>query len=341
MYTIKLASKEEGIKVQSFIDKHWKKGHALVKSTDLFNFQHYDKESNNFNYFLAEREGEIDAIIGFIPTRQYDQGLTLEGDYWGAIWKKREDINNTDINDVGLSLFLKLFKLPYFHSFSAIGVSDIALKFYKAFKCKVGCLSQYYIINDKYKDFKIAGNVTLDSIGADNYYVSEPDWNISEIDLKELYNIDVKAVYRPHKSIEYLINRYSKHPIYKYHFYGVYRGLDILTILVARIVEVNDSKVIRIVDVLGRLQGSLYGPFQALLQINNAEYIDFMNYGIDEKVFYSMGFRKLDLEGKLIIPNYFEPFEQMNVKIDIAWKADYEGYVAFKGDSDQDRPNIL
>ena len=38
---------------------------------------------------------------------------------------------------------------------------------------------------------------------------------------------------------------------------------------------------------------------------------------------------------------YFEPFEQCNVKIDIAWKADYDNYVAFKGDSDQDRPNIL
>ena len=106
-------------------------------------------------------------------------------------------------------------------------------------------------------------------------------------------------------------------------------------------ININGSKVIRIVDAIGQFQGSLYDEFQAYLKEAGAEYIDLMNYGIDEDVFYQMGFRKLDLDGNLIIPNYFEPFEQRNVKIDIAWKADYENYVAFKGDSDQDRPNIL
>jgi hypothetical protein len=48
----------------------------------------------------------------------------------------------------------------------------------------------------------------------------------------------------------------------------------------------------------------------------------------------------LIFDGNLIIPNYFEPFEQKNVKIELAYKADFP-YVAFKGDSDQDRPNIL
>ena len=113
------------------------------------------------------------------------------------------------------------------------------------------------------------------------------------------------------------------------------------TLLVIRILNVNGAKAIRIVDAIGQLQGNLYDEFQAYLKEMGAEYIDFMNFGINEDIFYKMGFRKLDLEEKLIIPNYFEPFEQRNVKIDIAWKADYEGYVAFKGDSDQDRPNIL
>ena len=39
--------------------------------------------------------------------------------------------------------------------------------------------------------------------------------------------------------------------------------------------------------------------------------------------------------------NYFEPFEQRNVKIEIAYKTKGDNYVAFKADSDQDRPNIL
>ena len=137
------------------------------------------------------------------------------------------------------------------------------------------------------------------------------------------------------------MNRYAKHPIYKYKFYGIYNQQELISILVARFVNVKDRMVIRIVDALGKLQGSLYESFQEILHDTGAEYIDFMNYGIDKSVFYKMGFRELDLEGDLIIPNYFEPFEQCNVKIDIAWKADYGSYVAFKGDSDQDRPNVL
>jgi hypothetical protein len=48
----------------------------------------------------------------------------------------------------------------------------------------------------------------------------------------------------------------------------------------------------------------------------------------------------LDFDGELIIPSYFEPFEQRNVKIELAYKAKFQ-YVAFKGDADQDRPNIV
>ena len=67
-----------------------------------------------------------------------------------------------------------------------------------------------------------------------------------------------------------------------------------------------------------------------------------MNYGIKKEVFLNMGFQLLDIEQEdIILPNYFEPFEKRNVAIEIAYKAQYEGYVAFKGDSDQDRPNVL
>ena len=55
-----------------------------------------------------------------------------------------------------------------------------------------------------------------------------------------------------------------------------------------------------------------------------------------------MGFQHLDLnQEEIIVPNYFEPFEKKNVKLEIAYKSKSDNYVAFKGDSDQDRPNVL
>ena len=343
IYDIREAKITEGIDIQQFLDNYWKKNHSLAVSRELLDFQHLNKEDDHYNYVVAmnTKTGEMDAIFGYIPTYQYDPALRAEGDYWAAIWKKREDVENEESNEIGMDVFTRIFDYPNFHSFSAIGISAIAMRIYKAFQCTVGYLSQYYILNDRIHDFKIAGNVKVNHIGPAESYTPSPDWNVSEIDSSELESLHVEPVYRPFKSIDYLINRYAKHPIYQYRFLGVYEKGNITTVLVTRWIETNGATVIRIVDVLGQLQGSLFESFQHYLHETGAEYIDLMNYGISEDLFMQMGFRKLDLNGSLIIPNYFEPFEQCNIKIDIAWKADYDHYVAFKGDSDQDRPNIL
>lgn len=343
LYDIREAKSSEGVLIQKFLDQHWKKNHSLAVSKELLDFQHYNNIENQYNYIIASnnKTREIDALFGFIPTYQYDEDLRNNGDFWGAIWKKREDIENEESNDIGMDVFTRIFDYSNFHSFSAIGISKIAMKIYKAFQCKVGCLAHYYILNDGMSDYRIAGNVESGYKGTEAGYHPDNSWTVSEISANELGTYLIKPVYRPYKSISYLVNRYANHPIYKYDFYGVYKNGELLTILVVRCVNVNQSMIIRVVDVLGELKGSLYEAFQAILHNTGAEYIDLMNYGIEESVFYHMGFRKLDIGGDLIIPNYFEPFGQCNVRIDIAWKADYENYVAFKGDSDQDRPNIL
>lgn len=343
LYDIREAKISDASAIQNFLDNHWKKNHSLVLSKELLDFQHLNKVDGRYDYVIANNNDtkEIDALFGYIPTYQYDESLRCQGDFWGAIWKKRDDIENEESNEIGMDVFTRIFDYPNFHSFSAIGISRVALKIYKAFQCKIGYLSHYYILNDTYQSFKIAGNVDQSKYGTETIYKSELGWEIKEVNAKDLDSVKVKPVYRPYKSIEYLKNRYVKHPIYKYIYYGVYNKQELTTILATRLVQVKEAKVLRIVDALGELQGTLYNSFQAILHNIGAEYIDFMNYGIDETVFYKMGFRKLDLNGDLIIPNYFEPFEQCNVKIDIAWKADYDGYVAFKGDSDQDRPNVL
>lgn len=343
LYTIRQPQSSETELVQGFIENHWKKGHALSKSTELLLFQHFDYRSNLLNFYIAlnNETKEIDALFGFIPTSQFDINLDNNGDYWGAIWKRREDIQNDEASDIGFSVFLRLFDEPHFHSFGAIGISKVALRIYKAFNCKVGYLQQYYILNNQMDEFRIAGNVDKKLCEAVEGYIPKRGWSVSELGQQDLLKININPTYYPIKSVNYLINRYMNHPIYKYDFYGVYKGDKIVTILVARFVKANGAMVIRIVDALGELQGTLYESFQEIMHETGAEYVDFMNYGIEDSVFYEMGYRKLDLQGDLVIPNYFEPFEQRNVKIDVAWKADYDNYVVFKGDSDQDRPNIL
>ncbi len=92
----------------------------------------------------------------------------------------------------------------------------------------------------------------------------------------------------------------------------------------------------------GRLEnfGSLIEQFHVIMNAENAEYIDILNFGIAEKIFYKLGFNKLDVKGNIIIPNYFEPFLLENIEINCAYRGTDE-YVIFKADSDQDRPSFF
>lgn len=339
LYTIKKVPISEYKKLVEFLDKHWVKNHALVKSKALLDFQHLNKEEGVYNFIVGENNvtGEYDAVFGYIPKSQYDSSLKDDNDYWGALWKRRDDIDNDEIKTLGFCVREAFDEMYPISSHSGLGLSKVAQKINKINGSKCGSLSQYYILNDKIIDYKIAANVNSTDITAPT---AEDTLDVRWIEDRELETLNVGAYYYPYKTITYFKNRYVNHPIYKYRFLGAFDGEKIAFLLAVRKIEVNGSSVFRIVDALGELQGSIYYGLLKLLHEEQSEYFDFYNYGIPEEVFYKMGFRKLDTNGILIIPNYFEPFVQKNIEIAFAVKPKID-YVAFKGDSDQDRPSII
>ena len=340
IYTVKKVPVSEVDKLVSFIDNHWKKGHALVKSRELLDFQHLNKEDGTYNFIVAENNEtkEYDALVGFIPTSQYDRQLAENGDYWGAIWKCRDDVNNDEINNVAFYIWKRVFKQPFFHSYAAIGISQIAKRIYEVSRIPVAVLNHYYIANEGIVNFEIGSNLQKG-----NSIFSTKKSTVREIDIESIDNKDITGIYKPLKTVEYLKNRYKNHPIYHYEFWGVYSE-KLAAIFVIRKVNVGNSCILRVIDVLGDLSlcGNIFDDVQTILKQNKAEYIDVMNYGISPDVFSNMGFYKLDLtQDDTILPNYFEPFEKRNVAIEVAYKTQDGYYIAFKGDSDQDRPNLL
>jgi len=340
LYSFHKCSYLEIDKLVSFLDTHWGENHSLVLSRELMNFQHYNAKEETYNFILAENNQtlEIDAVIGFISTSQYDINLESNGDYWGAIWKKREDIKNEEDNSVGFYIWEQLFNLPYFNSLGAIGLNDMAKKFYKKSRFKLGTLDHYYLLNTQKKKFYIAKNIKSEF--KDSFCLNE-NYKIDYISISDV-NAPPIVTYRPAKSIAYFIQRYAKHPIYKYKFLGVFHNKNLISIWAVRLITARNSKTLRIIDILGDIEElpNLQNQVQKILISDNAEYIDILNFGIDEKIFLSIGFQKLDLNGNIIIPTYFEPFERRNVMIDFAYKADFN-YKIFKGDADQDRPSII
>lgn len=323
---------ERGL-IQDFINKYWKEGHSLVKSNALLDFQHL--EGSKYNFYAAIQDGEVWALQGFITTSIFDDSLG-KGDAWGAIWKIRDDAPD---KMAGIELLDRISKEYGYHSIGAIGISGIAKKIYKMLSWETGYLHQYYIANERMSSYSVLKLDIKDTCFHEQSDIWHVEIRTSLTGLTEVY-LDS---YSPQKSIKYFINRYELHPIYKYHFWCIYEGHILKSIWAVRRHIVKRASIFRVVDVLGRLENlpDLYNNIQTILYKESAEYVDFMNYGVKREVFESMGFKEVVLQSdEVICPNYFEPFEQENIIIELAYKCQGE-YVCFKGDSDQDRPNIL
>lgn len=326
-------------KLFKFIKYSWREDHAFVKSKDLLDFQHLDKEREVYHFIVAENQitGDFDALVGYIPLSQYDKKLAPNGDYWGAIWKRRDDVQNNEIKGMGFFVWDELFRLPGFNSHGAISMSNDARMMYKARRLPIGIMKQYYILNDEISVFKIAGNI----LPKFNHVSCGNKCELKWIDINDVKESDLVICYRPYKSVEFFRNRYEKHPIYKYNFLGLFFRGFLQAVLAVREIVVGNAKVLRIIDVIGELNGDIYGSAQTIMHSKDYEYIDMLNYGIDNEVITGMGFSLLNPDkNEPIIPNYFEPFVKQNVVFEISYKAKFP-YVAFKGDADQDRPNIL
>lgn len=339
IYDIHLCKESEIADVIDFLNKYWKKGHALCKSKSLLDFQHKNGDFYNFIIARNKQTNEIDGLKGFIFTSQYDPVLESEGDCWGAIWKVRTDVVNPEIKTLGL--YLDEVLVDEFHPKSrcGYGLSNMAIAYFKHSKGYVsGVMNHYYLLNDSIQEYKIAflnGRVFLKH--------NKNSYTIREISLDDIDEVP-ECNYRPKKTFTYLKKRYAQHPIYNYLFWGIYSNEKLVGLwTLRRIVVEPEGVILRIIDIIGNLDKlpDLYIQLQKQLFAHSAEYIDFLNYGIAENTILNIGFAKLDLKSDdVIIPHYFEPYEKRNVNLSFAYKSDFE-YVIFKGDGDQDRPNII
>ena len=89
------------------------------------------------------------------------------------------------------------------------------------------------------------------------------------------------------------------------------------------------------------LRGNLHN-FQQLLYNTNAEFVDFIQYGFEKQRFLEGGFVDIK-DTTAVFAHYFEPFVLRTVVLDFNFHSKDSKLlpVIFKGDADQDRPNML
>lgn len=339
LYSIRQCRAEEYDKLIEFIAKFWNRNHVFCRNKKVFGFQHTDASSGEYDFIIAVHNAtdEIHGVLGFISSSTYDQEDRQNPKFVsGALWKVRDDIENREIGKIGLALLYDLLKRFPTSTYMTVGLTEVSRRIYDALHFERGVMNHFYIPSEEEKDFRIAKHPALRE--SDRVEKTVLDiYKIKEIlEIPEMF----ETYYAPPKTPTYVKHRYLKHPFYEYRLLGIYRESKLQTVWVVRDAQALGHSCIRIVDILGNMEEitDIYDEVQKYLQEKQAEYIDCYNCGIEKKVFLNMGF--YEVEGETIIPNYFEPFESKNIELQYAFYSTTP-VVMFKGDCDQDRPNLL
>lgn len=311
-----------------FIDKFWKKGHIFVKNRKFFDWQH--KSGESYNFVLAIDGAEIIGVLGFIPTSQFSHKLKAYNEMWLAIWKVREDVKKPGVGILMLKFLRMKFNNPVICS---LGLTRQVIPLYRVLNYEVGILEHRAFFNQD--------KVTFGSISPPKEFLVKFTSDKIEFDTqgKESDLIKCSTLFKskPRKNPDYIVKRYLEHPVYEYKLLFLKNSDAVISILVYRIVSIDALVIARIVDVIGSniLEEDFNQPIAEFLKKENIDYIDIVSNLVCGN---NSGFIQND--DRFILPNYFEPLEFRNVEIEFAYKSNSGSLSIFRGDSDQDRPNL-
>lgn len=346
MYDIRFAYESDVKALIQFIDQHYNKGHILATCKELLNWQHLDRMRGRYNFVVGveKQTKAIHGVLGFITLTQFDPDIELGRICWLAIWRVQEAARGHKLGRCLLSYLEDTIKPGIIAGISA---SAMTLPMYQARGYHIGRLSHYFILNPEKSNFYLVIMKGSCRPGA-TVNSQDTDKRIEEASESDIANGTAECFLAqkdlPRKSPRYLINRYLRHSFYRYHTYRIREGAKTTGIIVTRICSYKGSKAIRIVDFIGQSDAlrRLRGQWIDLLKNFDAEYLDFYNAGIKHEDLLASGFTRREVGDGTVIPNYFEPFFRENIEIDYAIRVPVgQTYRIVKGDSDQDRPNLI
>ena len=316
--------------IQNFIKLNYNKNHILTKNLKLFNWL-YKNKNQKYNFLILKEDKKIYSVLGYIPSNKFDKHNKSK-----LIWlaflcgKKKKPLQGAGINI--LNYLHKKFS-NYNFAVNSIGKKIIPL--YKLFGYKVVELKQYYITNPNKTQNLITGKIKKV-----NNFKTVTDLRFEFINKKILKSLKLNSVFTPTKSLKYFINKYINNPFFKYTIGLITYKKKYKILLVFRIEKYNKSKVLRIIDLLGNYKylKHCYQIFLKLIEKENVEFLDFIQYGIDHKILEKCNF-KLNRHTKTIIPIYFNPYVNKNIRIYSAFKTRNQKTIIVKGDGDQDIPH--
>ena len=253
-----------------------------------------------------------------------------------ALWKIRPEAKN---RTVGLRLLSELVQFLGTSDIGVIGINPLHPPMYKSLGFFVGKLNHHFTCN-----LELPQTLILSS---DDFKMPQPMLGRATfvaVNSTYLETSDLVGVKVPHKTPIYFLNRYLNHPFYLYSVFVIELDDHPRALVATRIAFSGEAKVLRIVDFLGdeAALAESGSAIRRLLCEKGCEYADIFEYGLAPLTLSACGFKQAIYGGDIVVPNYFEPFLQRSACIEFAFRGSRsKDLTIFRGDGDQDRPNLI
>jgi hypothetical protein len=302
-----------------------------------------DPETGRYHCYLARHRasGEIHACAMYLLTSRFDPTLPVR-DIWPGLWRS---IPGT-APGLGAECLRKLMDEIRPRSIGGLGLSRNTVDILPRLGWTLGVMDHHYLLHPDVRDFRLVAGVRPAVAVA--RHASGASHRLRELDADEVRTLRIDGhdpLGRvPSKTSAYLCNRYSRHPFYTYRLLAIENHRGPLGVLVSRTAEAEGARAVRLVDFVGHDEAwTGLGPaLTNLVAEERAEYADLYSAGLDPERIRSAGMTPHPPGDPVVIPNYFEPFERVNKVLDYGYIVPPgTRYRMFKGDSDQDRPNLF
>lgn len=327
--------------IQKFINKNFKKNHILSKNRKVFDWLYYNNYEKKYNFIFEQKNTDIISFLGIVKNSMFSKKLKKIDSIWFATWvAKKNQIG------AGLKLLNYAIKNYTYTKIGTIGYQDKVKQFYKYLGFFTGHLTQYYIPNSKCKNYKII------KIKKSDIQVSKIDTLSKHMSLKIVKKINFnkfddnkqKYITLLSKDENFFYNKYLKNPFYDYIVYEFKINKKIQGYYFTREASYKNNKCLRIVDFFGNIKYLFNSSvlFKKIIEDNEYEFVDMYFFGNNNIKINKNKFKKNNFDKNMIIPNFFEPFIKKNIKVNFAiLTKKTTKFFLFKGDCDQERPNIF
>lgn len=329
----RLARPGEDAAICDFINSHFDMHLPLINRPEFYNFYFAGPEGGAPHFAVAEDgDGQYLSAAGYIPA-----GQAPDAGVWVSIW-----VAVKGHNGVGLEL---MDALP-----GLLGTPVLACNNIRPATCKL-----YHFLG--WQAERLRHYYRLGTPGPDGWTLAVPGETsplpmpARDLDLEPVAGaVALEALglpatsHTPKKDLWYLRRRYFEFPHFHYDVWAVRECGQLLAYAVTRTVPAADTgcvPVLRLVDFIGpdEVLPRIGHALDRLLHRTGAEYLDCYNAGIAPDIWRRTGLTERLPEDGVIIPNYLTPPLRDNTEY-YYFVNQPDGFVMFKADGDQDRPNL-